>query len=328
MTPLLTAPPELHELLHDRLANHDVDIAEAPESAWIEPGSVTRLQIRRATINALQSVLDGDRETNLLVLDGVLDDETAARLEDSEIGYIDAAGRIWIPGWPRGQMLQTRRTPGRRLAPSRIRAAQIIADHPERRWTERELADAAGTSAPTAHHLMSALERDGLLDRRGEKRGTRRRVNDVGALRRWLAENAKPGRVTRLACYIPEPRTGDIDGHVVVITGAAAAEHAGLPVLTRVARTLFRVASPKGASLEDVPSLLGGFRTNSGANTVLIDDKDRLGTTDPWQRDGELLAPPSRIMLDLYLESRQPVDLFLDLWGDRDLMALSAEDEA
>jgi hypothetical protein len=89
--------------------------------------------------------------------------------------------------------------------------------------------------------------------------------------------------------------------------------------LTGEARPVFRVDVP-GDALDDVPAELGGFRTERGANVTLIADPDRLGLADAREdRKGRLIAPPSRVMLDLYLESRgdAAAGVFLDLWGSK-----------
>jgi hypothetical protein len=321
-TPVLAVPAAIYATVRERLADADVEVVKAPRSALVGPETVRPLRPARLGAGDISSVLAGELEADLIVLDGLLDDETAARLEDAEVGYLDAGRRAWLPGWPRSRRLRQRREPARQgLAPARIRAAQLLADHPDERFTERRLAQRAAVSAPTAHHLIEILERDGIVRRRGQTRGTVRRITDVAALRRWLADRAAPHRVTTLPCYLPEIRTGETDGHLVVMSGAAAAERAGVPVLTEVPRTLLRATLAEGASLDDVPAALGGFRTTRGANALLIDDAARLGSTDPWERGEALLAPASRIMLDLYLEPRQPVDLFLDLWAERDLRA-------
>ena len=57
--------------------------------------------------------------------------------------------------------------------------------------------------------------------------------------------------------------------------------------------------------LEDIPGALGGFRTVEGANLLLVADPDRLAFVDrDASTDGHFTAPPSRVLLDLYLEPR------------------------
>lgn len=107
----------------------------------------------------------------------------------------------------------------------------------------------------------------------------------------------------------------------MALTGAAGAAEIGMPVMTRSVTPMMRV-SVRPEELEDVPEALGGFRTEQGANLILVADPDRLAFIDPISRpDGRLLAPPSRIMLDLYLEARgeAAVDVFLDLWGEKEV---------
>ena len=92
-----------------------------------------------------------------------------------------------------------------------------------------------------------------------------------------------------------------------------------MPVLTVPGPAFVRVGAT-GEELEAVPEGLDGFRTETGANMVLLADPDRLAATDAGRLpEGGLVASQSRIMLDLYLESRgaAAVDVFLDLWGNR-----------
>jgi hypothetical protein len=66
---------------------------------------------------------------------------------------------------------------------------------------------------------------------------------------------------------------------------------------------MYRVDA-RGADFEGLPARLGGFRTSRGANLTLISDPGLLGLADA-RRDLDLtVAPPSRIMLDLFLEPR------------------------
>jgi hypothetical protein len=140
-------------------------------------------------------------------------------------------------------------------------------------------------------------------------------------MRSWLAERARPGKVERVECYFRDPlQLPESSVLPIVMTGAAAAERTGVPVLSRVGRVLYRVGA-SGRDLEEVPSMLGGTRTGKGANAVLIADPDGLASHDAREKDGLMVAPASRVMLDLFLEPRgeAAAEAFLDLWQDRDL---------
>jgi hypothetical protein len=157
------------------------------------------------------------------------------------------------------------------------------------------------------------------MERRGKGRGASRSVGDTAGLRRWLAREGRPGRRRSLSCFIRDPDSlpARADGYELALTGAVAAERIGIPVRTNEVRPLVRVGVA-GDELEAVPTALGGFRTDRGANLILIADPQRLAFTDSRTLpDGGVVAPPSRIMLDLYLEPRgdAAVDVFLDLWG-------------
>jgi hypothetical protein len=119
----------------------------------------------------------------------------------------------------------------------------------------------------------------------------------------------------------PDAIPASIAGYQMILTGAMAAEQMGRPVLTGVQRPLYRVQA-SGEDLEQIPQALGGFRTEQGANLTLIADPEHLAGGDPrTDEDGRVIAPPSRVMLDLYLELRgeAAVDLFLDLWGSKNI---------
>lgn len=170
---------------------------------------------------------------------------------------------------------------------------------------------------------MTRLEAQELVVREGRGRATVRWVQDAARLRQWLAREARPTHVTLLSCFVSDPfKLPQLVGRNFALTGAAAAERLGLHVFTDQRYPLVRV-NVADDELEDIPRALGGFRTESGANLTLIADPDRLAFVDVRQAavGGEMIAPPSRIMLDLYLEPRgeSAVEVFLDLWGSEEL---------
>jgi len=146
-------------------------------------------------------------------------------------------------------------------------------------------------------------------------------VVDATALRRWLLVHGRPGTAVRLSFFVRDAAAvpDRIDNVNLAMTGAAAAERLRAPVTTAPPLPTFR-ADCGAERLEDVPALLGGFRTNAGATAMLIADPKRLAHVDARRLDdGTLVAPPSRIMLDLLLESRgaAAAELFADLWRDK-----------
>jgi hypothetical protein len=213
--------------------------------------------------------------------------------------------------------------PRRALYGPSIKLAQLLADHPGEPWSERGLANCGHTTQATAHRLLSRLEEEGLVEREGRGRASVRWVRDPVLMRRWLAREARPTRAVLLSCFVSDPfDLPTVVGRNFAITGAVAAARLGLPVTTERSRPLVRVNVAED-ELEEIPQALSGFRTEDGANLTLIADPDRLAFVDnrrPMRPEG-LIAPPSRVMLDLYLEPRgeAAVEVFLDLWGDREL---------
>lgn len=303
----------------------DVEVAEhSPQTVVVADDDVFPVRIEVLDAAEIESRIDSDEDhrSSLFVINAVIDDATAARLEDAGANYIDATGRRWLRGSGRTKRAnQPAAVVGRRrLYAASVRLAQLLADHPAQLWTERLLAELGHTTQATAHRLLARLEAEDLVVREGRGPSTTRWLNNPAAMRRWLAHEARPQRTTQLACFVRDPEyPRPVVGRALALTGAAAATEIGLPVLTQASIPMMRVNAPAD-ELEDIPEALGGFRTDSGPNLILVADPDRLAFVDASPGPGNLLlAPPSRIMLDLYLEARgdAAVDVFLDLWGDR-----------
>jgi hypothetical protein len=308
-----------------RLPDVDV-IRDAPESAVVVAGHAFPVEAGVIETRELTGLLDRERSDSrrILMIKAVLDDATAARLEDADIGFVDAAGRAWLPGQTLTKRVRDRLPARRRaLRAGSLRPAQLIADHPKEAWTIRRLAERGASSEVTAHRLLTTLEEARLIERHGRGRGMERRVVNVEGVRRWLAEHGRPSSAQRLSCFVRDPNAvpASIAGYQMVLTGALAAERMGLPVLTGMQRPLYRVQA-SGEDLEQIPQALGGFRTERGANLTLIADPEHLADGDArTDGDGRVTAPPSRVMLDLYLEPRgeAAVGVFLDLWGSKEI---------
>jgi hypothetical protein len=297
----------------------------APETSVVRHGAAQVLVPEVVDVREVRARLNADRRGSekrppLLAVQGAVDDRTAARLEDLGIGFADIEGRAWLAGTPRSTRARERSTKSRHLRPESLRLAQLLADHPGERWTQRSLASRGDSTQVTAQRLLRRLEDEGLVVREGGGRTTERTVASTVALRRWLLEHGRPERTVRLSFFVRDPTDiPDQVGNVhLALTGSRAAERLGVPVATAQAPPTFR-ADCGPERLEDLPALLGGFRTDEGATATLLADPGRLGHVDARRLDdGTLVAPPSRVMLDLLLESRgtSTAELFADLWRD------------
>jgi len=316
------SPTEIADMLR-RLPDVEV-VADAPDSAVVAETGVTPVDPRVVRADEIEGLLlaPASARKPLLLVRAVLDERSARRLEDAGVGFVDAALRSWLPGQPVSPATRQLASPLPALRSGGLRLAQLLSDHPADDWTERGLAERGRTSPVTAHHLLARLEREGHVQRHGAGRSARRRVTDVGAMRAWLLQNGRPTRIASLSCFIDEPQAipPRLDNHLLALTGARAAERIGLPVLTAVPRFTYRVDAI-GDDLERLPARLGGFRTERGANVVLIADAGRVGLSDAHEHEDALVVPPSRVMLDLCLEPRgdAAAQAFRDLWTDREI---------
>jgi hypothetical protein len=304
-------------------------IEGAPETSVVRHGTAQVLVPEIVNVREVRTRLNEDRRGSerppvLLAVQGAVDDRAAARLEDLAVSFADIDGRAWLAGDPRSARARAdargRSPKARHLRPESLRLAQLLVDHPAERWTQRSLASRGDSTQVTAQRLLRRLEDEELVVREGSGRTTERTVPNPIALRRWLLEHGRPERTVRLPFFVRDP--SDIPAEVgnvhLALTGSRAAERLGVPVVTAAAPPMFR-ADCGPERLEDLPTLLGGFRTDEGATATLLADPGRLGHVDARRlEDGTLVAPPSRVMLDLLLESRGTATaaLFADLWRD------------
>lgn len=324
---LVTLGPDVPPFVGHALRRlHEVTVVEgAPETSVVREGVAQVLVPQVVDVREVRARLNEGRHGSakrpaLLAVRGAVDDRTAARLEDLGIGFADIEGRAWLAGTPRSTRARERSPRTRHLRPESLRLAQLLVDHPAERWTQRSLASRGDSTQVTAQRLLRRLEDEALVVREGGGRSTERTVPNPVALRRWLLEYGRPDRTVRLPFFVRDP--SDIPEQVgnvrLALTGSRAAERLGVPVATSPGPPTFR-ADCGPERLEDLPALLGGFRTDEGANATLLADPGRLGHVDARRlEDGTLIAPPSRVMLDLLLESRgtSTAELFADLWRD------------
>jgi hypothetical protein len=300
----------------------------APQSAIVTDKDLIPVEVNVVDVEGISGYFERPAPTKplLLAINAILDSRTAAHLEDMGINYVDAAGRFWARGEARTTYANSRQIHrGRqRLSAPAVRLSQLLADHPFETWSERGLATRGRSTQATVHRLFVRLDREGVIRREGKGRGALTRVGDPLTMRYWLAREARPRSARVLSCFLREPHAlPDLPGRSFALTGAAGAAALNMPVATETANPMFRV-NVNNDELEGIPEALGGFRTTEGANVTLIADPDRLAFVD---RDAaaarHFTAPPSRIMLDLFLEPRgeATVGVFLDLWGDRELQS-------
>jgi len=295
-----------------------VTVTKAPHTALITEDGVSVLDVREVAVDAVPPERDPTAPPTLLLVSGVLTEEDAVRLEDVGWPFVDASGRAWVPGASRTP--QRRESGLVRVRAETLRTAQVLADHPDRRWSGGTLASAAHVNRRTAERLLDRLHAERLVARKGRGRGSSAVVSDVGSLRRWLLANGRQNRHERVACFVRDPSKlpAEVDGMRLVRSGAHGASLLGVPVFSSMPRPLLRV-DVWARDLEEVPALLRGTRTTRGANVVLVADPGRLASTDAREIEGVWVAPPSRLALDMTLEPRgeAAAEVFLDLWQDR-----------
>src|ERR1700677_4977010 len=183
-TALITLRPDVDPQVadaFDRIPDVNV-IRDAPESAVVVAAQAFPVEAGVIDSRELTELLDRERSDGrrMLMIRAVLDDATAARLQDADIGFVDGAGRAWLPGRTLTKRVRERLPTHRRaLRAGSLRPAQLIADHPKEAWTIRRLAERSASSEVTAHRLLSTLEDARLIERHGRGRGMKRRVIDV-----------------------------------------------------------------------------------------------------------------------------------------------------
>ena len=102
--------PTRFRALRERLRNAgEVEVVQAPASALITEGHVEPLIVECAAVDELEAFPQHVRNAGLVIVEGVLDDETAACPEDARLGYVDADGRAWLPGMDRTPLSRTDR---------------------------------------------------------------------------------------------------------------------------------------------------------------------------------------------------------------------------
>ncbi|ROS28528.1 hypothetical protein EDF22_0253 [Rathayibacter sp. PhB127] len=200
----------------------------------------------------------------------------------------------------------------RRLGPLGTRAAQeLLSGARGERWSVNELAERSGVSVGQAHNVLASLEGDGVVESVGRGPSKRRIVLDENALLEWLRRSESLlRRPTGVFSYLYARNEMDLArrahramtdvGVRYAVTSALGSRLWGVPVVTS-AITQIRVASSDLQSLRTMLSLpeLDADEAGRGANLELWTDTGAVGTHSAVERDGVMVAPQSRVYLDL-----------------------------
>lgn len=264
-----------------------------------------------------------------LVVAGSIPAAERESLERAGLSWCDGRGAIHLT-WPAGYVHIDRTTrrrvtnhaPGARgLGPASIRAVQVLLEAEATEWTVTQLAGAAAISVGQAHTVLRVLEENGLLKQAGKGPLHRREISDRRAALDWLAtiDHARrrpKGAATYLYARTPDEvlkRLAGLAGEAgltYAVTGAAASNLIGVPVLTRIAVAHVRVGVLEAV---DVLHRLGLDHIDAedagrGANLELWTDTGELGVFGAKEVDGVRVAPFVRIWLDLAREGGRGED--------------------
>jgi hypothetical protein len=295
-----------------RYGAHEWDLRLLPRSAVDDPGQVERLTRRE---------VEGDQQPTLpLVVATSLPRSLRRELAERRISYADARGHIHLRAsglflyvdvpTEAAKAPPSGRTSGIGLVG--IRAVQVLVTTPDRDWTVAELATESDVSSGEAHKVLTLLEREGLIEARGQGPAKRRRVRDPGSILDWLATQPRARRVYRhLTCSLYARTPADLARRVSRSLDAAEIPHAFTASLaamllssgpTSVPRSVLRVDPNR--SLEEVAAALGAEVTERGANLTLWSDDGLVGTHGRIRHEDTWLAPPARVYLDLLADRR------------------------
>lgn len=257
---------------------------------------------------------------------------------------LEAAGLSWFDGrgalhlsWP-GTLVHIDHS-GRRLAssdrasydephlgPTGIRAVQVLLGSEEGEWTVSQLAEQAAISVGQAHNVFRAMEQNRLVHPVGKGPKQRRIVDDRGAALDWLATiDGARRRPAAAATYVYARTDNEIAQRFAqrateaavtyAVTGAAASNLLGVPVLNRIVVTQIRVSSiePTEALVQLGLEHLEADDAGRGMNVEVWSDIGQVGTFGAAEIDGVRVAPPIRVWLDLHRQggrNRDAAQLF------------------
>jgi hypothetical protein len=283
-----------------------------------------------------------DRSVGLVVARSIPYKERDA-LEGAGLSWFDGRGALHL-SWP-GTLIHIDHS-GRRLAssdrasddethlgPAGIRAVQVILGSEDSEWTVSQLAEKAAISVGQAHNVFRAMEQNRLVHPVGKGPKQRRVVDDRRAALDWLASiDGARRRPVSVATYLYARTENEIVQRFAqraaeaavtyAVTGAAASNLLGVPVLTQIVVTQIRVSGiePAAALAQMGFEPLEADDAGRGMNVELWSDIGQVGTFQAGLIDGVLVAPPIRVWLDLQRQrgrNRDAAQLFREQTLDR-----------
>ena len=316
-------------------------LAGAPRTK-VAPGHQNRVGVDgkfRPLVFLPRPHFDGDTETAVelarRVPPGAVGMIASITIPERERDALEAAGLSWCDGrgalhltWPgtlihidhSGRGPRRGRTEPAKLGPTGIRAVQVLLAV-DGEWTVSRLAHDAAISVGQAHNVFKALEAERLLSSTGKGPQQRRRITDRRGAMDWLATVDLARRrpktaATYLYARTPEEmlrrfaeRANDA-GLPYAVTGAAASQLLGAPVLSQVVVSHIRVGAIHADTALHRLGLehLDAEDAGRGMNLELWTDTGELGTFGAQDVNGLRVAPPVRVWLDLARQGGRGAD--------------------
>lgn len=235
-------------------------------------------------------------------------------LHEARVGYFDSGGSLYLPA--PGAYLFVERPPPKPLAKSmrtlfagkRAQVLHALLIRPQHWFGVTELARDAKASAATTSQVLMEVERFDWLALQGQGPGKERQLREPAALLdAWAKHIVNEPAPELLRYYVPGGRVEALmgrlaqacDSHQVgyAISHEAAAQRYA-PFLSNVSQVRARMdlgAPAAEAALRD----LGARPVQEGANLALIDAQPPGDLLFREQVDGQWLASPIHIYLDL-----------------------------
>jgi hypothetical protein len=260
----------------------------------LEPRAVVELAARLAELSS------GAR----LIIASYLSPAARERLRQANLAFVDLTGNIRLELTEPGLYIETQGAdvdPDRKEHPSRSlrggKAGRIVRALLDAKQPPgvRELAELAGVNPGYVSRVVSLLDREALIERRG--RGRIVAVDWPRLLRRWAEDAPLSSRGTQTTCLEPRgpnallTKLGDLRMRYAITGALAAAKLA--PVAPPRLATIYVDDAAKAMTT------LGLSAADRGANVLLIEPEDEGVFTGAIERNGLSYVAASQTAADL-----------------------------